>query len=184
MTFFLIFLSIILLQFLLVKNTSYVYDLSHNRTCNYFEIYNINNLKKYIPILSNKIIIDDYLPNGIIIQSFTKKGWGLVSKNSFKKGDIIYKAPIYIYPKNGIQVTSKTLGIKNICKDIHCGDIENKFDLFSCYDCFLNHSYNPSAYHDDLLLIENGAIYIILKAAHDIYPETELTINYLYLNIQ
>lgn len=176
----LIFFSIIHLYIL--KQTNYVYDLSHNRKCNYFEIYDIYNLKKLIKKCPNKLIIDDYLPEWINIETFPKKGWGLVSKKSFKKNEIIYKVPILLYPDEGIEVISKTLGRKKIIKEVHCGDMEQTYGLFSCYDIFLNHSDSPTAYHDILLLIENNNLFIVLKAHKNIPANTELTINYLYLN--
>ena len=177
-----ILISLSIIHLYILKQTNYVYDLSLNRKCNYFEIYDIDNLKKSLKKCPNEIIIDDYLPKWINIMTFPKKGWGLVTKKPFKKNEIIYKVPILLYPEGGIEVISKTLGRKKITKEIHCGDMEQIYGLFSCYDIFLNHSDNPSAYHDILLIIENKNIFIVLKAYKNIPIDTELTINYLYLN--
>ena len=178
----LIILFLILLIIYIIKNTNYVYDLSIDRTFNYFEIYNIEKIKKQLPIYPNVSIIDNYLPEHIIISNFQDKGWGLLTNKSFTKDEIIYNAPIYIFPNNGIKITSKQLGVKNIEKDIHCGDIAKKHNLFSSYDCFLNHSDNPNAYHSNLFFIKNNAVYVVLKASRNIHLGDELTIDYIYLN--
>jgi hypothetical protein len=136
-----------------------------------------------LPVSANTILIDDFLPETIKIKNFADKGWGLVSQRSFLKNDSIYKTQIVRFPSNGIEIISNDLGIKIIDKDIHCGDIGRKYDLFSYYDCFLNHDNYPSAYHDDELTIENGNIYIVLRAARKINIGEELTINYMYLNL-
>jgi hypothetical protein len=81
---------------------------------------------------------------------------------------------------NEIEVFSKEHGLKKIDKDVHLGDLDKKYNLFSYYNCFLNHADNPSAYHDTDLIIENGNIYVVLRASKNIEPGEELTINYLY----
>ena len=179
---FLILVSILMIHLCILKKTNYVYDLSFNRKCNFFEIYDIDNLKTFMKKCPNEIIIDDYLPKWINIMIFPEKGWGLVTKKPFKKNEIIYKAPILLYPEGGIDILSNTFGRKRVTKEIHCGDMGIEHGLFSCYDIFLNHSNDPSAYHDILLIIENKNIFIVLKAYKDIDTDTELTINYLYLN--
>lgn len=181
-TVLMILVSISIIHLYNLKKTNYVYDLSFNRKCNFFEIYDIDNLKKFLKKCPNEIIIDDYLPKWINIMIFPEKGWGLVTKKPFKKNEIIYKVPILLYPEGGIDVLSKRFGRKKITKEIHCDDIGKKYGIFSYYDAFLNHSNNPSAYHDILLIIENKKIFIVLKAYKDISIDTELTINYLYLN--
>lgn len=178
-----LFLLLIIIHSLVILNTNYVYDLSENRTCNFFEIYDVNVLIKNLPVCSNKILIDNFLPDTIKIKNFPDKGWGLVSQRSFLKNDIIYKTQLVRFPTNDIEIISKDLGAKKIDKNIHCGDIGKKYDLFSYYDCFLNHKNEPSAYHDCDMLIEDGNIYIVLRAAKNINAGEEITINYLYLNL-
>jgi len=175
-------LVFLLLHILLLRNTKFVYNLSENRTCNYFEIYNIKEFIQEIRISSNKILIDDFLPENIEIKNFPDKGWGLVSKVIFKKDDIIYKCPLARFPEDGIEFISKDHGIKKINKNIHCGDIQKKYNLFSYFDCLLNHANNSNAYHDTLLLIDSGKIYVVLRALDTIHQGDEITINYLYLN--
>jgi hypothetical protein len=167
-----------------ILNTNYVYDLLTNRTFNYFEIYNVGALSQKIPECSNTIHIDDFLPEHIKLMNFPDKGWGLISQIPIEKNTIIYKSLLERFPNNGsaIEIISKDLGIKKIDKNVHCGDIEKIYDIFSYYDCFLNHDNNPSAYHDDELTIENGNIYIVLRAAKTINVGEELTINYFYIN--
>ena len=167
----------------LKSKTDYVYDLSGTRKCNYFEIYDIDSICKTIPISLNEIDIDEYLPESIGISVFKDKGWGLVSKISFKKDDIIYKCLIRRFPTDGssIKLISKEHGVKQIEKDIHCGDMEQQHNLFAYFDCLLNNSHNPNAYHDINLWIENGNVYVVLKAARDITAGEEITINYIYL---
>lgn len=160
-----------------------MHDLSTNRTCNYFEMYDVNALIQKIPICANKILIDDFLPENITIKNFADKGWGLVSQRTYLKDAIIYKSPLVRFPSGNIEVISKDLGVKKIDKDVHCGDIERKYDIFSYFDAFLNHDNQPTAYHDYDAIIENGNINIVLKAARDINIGDELTINYLYLNL-
>jgi hypothetical protein len=179
---FLLLMFLSMIHLYILKQTNYVYDLSRNLKCNYFEIYDIYDLKRLLNKCPNKLIIDDYLPKWINIETFPEKGWGLVSKKLFKKNEIIYKAPILLYPNDGIEVISKHLGRKKISKEVHCGDMAQIYGIFSCYDIFLNHSDSPSAYHDILLLIENKHVYIVLKAHKNIPANTELTINYWYLN--
>ena len=80
-----IFIVIILiLIFFILKNRKYVYDLSDNRLCNYFEIYDIKTFMELIPYSKNKILIDQYLPKHIQIHEIPKKGWGLVTTKAFK----------------------------------------------------------------------------------------------------
>ncbi len=167
----------------LKSKTDYVHDLSRTRTCNYFEIYDIDSIYKTIPICSNEIHVDKYLPESIGISVFAEKGWGLVSKIACKKDDILYKSLVGRFPTDGseIKLISNEHGVKQIEKDIHCGDIERQYDLFSHFDCLLNHSNNPNAYHDINLWIENGNVYVVLKAARDITAGEEITINYIYL---
>lgn len=177
-----ILLYIFFVYVFLLLRTKYVYDLSNNRTCNYFELYDIDQICKTIPVCSSIINVDDYLPESIKIGVFTDKGWGLVSNIKYKKDDIIYKSLIGTFPDvDGIKLISKEHGMKHIEKDIHCGDILRKHNLFSYYDCLLNHSDNPSAYHDTDLYIYNGSIYVVLKANRDIDVGEEITINYIYL---
>jgi len=178
----LIILVNIVVYTLVFKNIDYVYDLSHNRTCNLFELDNIDKLRQLIPICPNKMHIDNYLPEWIDIRIFPDKGWGLITKKAFKKDDIIYMVPILEYPNGGIEIISKTLGVKKIEKEIHCGEMEQLYNLFCCYDCFLNHNYNSSTYHDNLLTIKDGNIHVVLRASRNIDVGTELTINYMYLN--
>lgn len=180
----LVLVLIIIIHGLVRLNTNYVYDLSKDRTCNFFEIYDVNTLIKKSPACSNKIHIDDFLPENVKIKIFPEKGWGLVSQVALNKNDIIYKSLLRRFPDDGsaIEVTSKELGEKKIDKDIHCGHIEKKYDLFSYFDCFLNHDNNPSAYHDDELIIDNGNIYLVLRATKPINIGEELTINYFYTN--
>jgi hypothetical protein len=179
-----IIIIIISFHIFLKSNTDYVYDLSHNRKCNYFEIYDIESLCKMIPICSNEIDVDKYLPDSIGISVFKDKGWGLVSKIAHKKDDIIYKCPMVRFPTDGSQIKliSKEHGVKQIEKDIHCGDVERQYDIFTYFDCLLNHSDNQNAYHDLDLLIENGNAYVVLKAVQDITAGEEITINYIYLS--
>jgi hypothetical protein len=181
---FFVLLTVLLIVLLIIffKKPNYIYDLSHNRKCNFFEIYDIENLKKSLKKCPNKILIDDWLPEWVNIEMFPDKGWGLVTKKAFKKNEIVYKAPILLYPEGEIEVVSRTLGSKKIVKEIHLGDLEQKYGLFTCYDSFLNHSNNPSAYHDVLFAVEDNHIYIMLRACRNIDVDTELTINYLYLN--
>lgn len=164
------------------KNTEYIYDLSENTKCNYFQIYDINTFLKSVPYCKNKISIDQYLPKHIQIVNIPEKGWGLVTTKKFKKNDIIYKSLIERMPEHKIIVFSKNLGEKNISKDIHLGDIALKHNLFCYYDCFLNHDDNPTAYHDTTFIIENGQIFNVLKAKRNIEPGSELTIHYSYLD--
>jgi len=172
----------IIVHLFIIYKTNYVYDLTCNRTCNYFEIYNIDDLCNKISVCPIKIQIDDYLPECIKIDVFQDKGWGLVSKKTFKNGDIIYKSLIGRFPEvDSITLISKEHGIKNIEKDIHCGEITRKHDLFTYYDCLLNHSNEPNAQHENNLLVDNGSIYVVLKANRDISVGEELTINYIYL---
>ena len=175
-------LVFLLLHILLLRNTKLVYNLSENRSCNYFEIYNIKEFIQGIHISSNKILIDDFLPENIEIKNFPDKGWGLVSKVIVKKDDIIYKSPLARFPEDGIEFISKDHGIKKINKKIHCSDLEKKYKLFTYFDCLLNHDNNPSAYHDTSLLIDSGKIYVILRALDTIHPGNEITIDYYYLN--
>ena len=167
----------------LKSKTDYVHDLSRTRKCNYFEIYDIVSICKTIPICSNEIHIDKYLPESIGISVFAEKGWGLVSKIACKKDDILYKSLVRRFPTDGsgIKLISKEHGEKQIEKNIHCGYIERQHDLFSHFDCLLNHSDNPNAYHDINLWIENNNVYVVLKAARDITAGEEITINYMYL---
>jgi hypothetical protein len=178
----LFFVILIIFIFFIIIKTDYVYDLSHNRKCNYFEIYDINKLLSYISVSSNKIMIDEYLPEWIEIKTFPKKGWGLVSKKSFKKGEVIYEVPVLIYPEEGVEIISKKYGNKILDKNDHFGDLEQKYNLFSYYDCLLNHDDEPNAYHDTSILIKDKKVYFILKAFRDIAIGDELTINYLYLD--
>jgi len=180
----LILVLILITHSLVVLNTNYVYDLMANRTCNYFEIYDVVALSQKSPECNNTIHIDEFLPVSIKIKNFPDKGWGLVSQIPIEKNTIIYKSLLARFPSNGstIEIISKDLGIKKIDKDVHCGDIEKIYDIFSYYDCLLNHDDNPSAYHDDELIIDNGNIYIVLKAAKTINVGEELTINYFYIN--
>jgi len=176
-----ILLVLILILFFTVEKRNYVYDLS-DRSFNYFEIYDINDLLLKIKESSNKIQIDNFLPEHIKIDNFSDKGWGLVTKIPFRKDDIIYKCPVRRFPNKDIEVFSKEHGIKKIDKDVHLGDLDKKYNLFSYYNCFLNHDNNPSAYHDVNLIIENGNIYVVLRASKNIEAGEELTINYFYIN--
>ena len=176
-----ILVAIILLHIFLKTQTDYVYDLTRNRKCNYFEIYDIDAICKMIPISSNETDVDKYLPESIGISIFPNKGWGLISKAAYKKDDIIYKCLIERFPSDGIKLISKEHGEKQIEKHIHCGDLEQQYNIFAYFDCLLNHSINANAYHDINLLIENSNIYFVLKASRDIVVGEEITINYLYL---
>lgn len=178
----LLFIIILLIWYFAVQKTNYVYDLSENRTFNYFEIYDINDLLLKTKECSNKIQIDNFLPEHITIDKFPDKGWGLVTKIAYRKDDIIYKCLVERFPNNDIEVYSKEHGIKKIDKDVHLGDLDKKYNLFIYYDCFLNHDSNPSAYHDTNLMIDNGNIYVILRASKNIEAGEELTINYFYIN--
>lgn len=173
---------IILLIIYIINKRNYVYDLYKDRMVNYFEIYDIKNMKKQISTFPKKTIIDDKLPEHIKINKFSEKGWGLVTNKYFSKNDIVYEAPIYNFPVDGIEILSNNFGSKIIEKDIHCGDVAKLHNLFTGYDCFLNHSDNPNTYHSDLFLIRNKSIYVVLKALRNIHPGDELTINYIYLN--
>lgn len=175
---------IISIHIFLKSKTDYVYDLTRNRKCNYFEIYDIESIYKTIPICSNEIDIDKYLPESIGISIFKDKGWGLISKIACKKDDIIYKSPVARFPSDGSKINfiSKEHGVKQIEKDIHCGDMEREYGLFCYFDCLLNHNNNPNAYYDINLLIEDGNIYVVLKAMRDIAAGEEITINYIYLD--
>lgn len=166
----------------LKSKTDYVYDLKRDRKCNYFEIYNFETIGKTIPICSNEIHIDKYLPDSIGISIFEKKGWGLISKIALKKDDIIYKSLVGRFPTDGsgIKLVSKEHGVKQIEKDIHCGSVEQQHDIFSYFDCLLNHSDDANAYHDINLWIENGNVHVVLKAKRDIPAGEEITINYIY----
>ncbi len=177
-------IAVILVHLFLKSKTDYVYDLSRTRKCNYFEIYDIDKILKMIPISSNEVYVDKYLPESIGISVFKDKGWGLVSKTACKKDDILYKSLIRRFPTDGskIKLISKEHGVKQIEKDIHCGEIERQYDLFTHFDCLLNYSNNPNAYHDVNFWIEDGNVYEVLKAARDIKAGEELTINYIYLS--
>jgi hypothetical protein len=164
-----------------MRTPNYVYDLSQNRSFNYFEIYSVNDLLLKTEESSSKIQIEDFLPAHIRIDTFPDKGWGLVTKIACRKNDVIYRALVRRFP-NEIEVFSKEHGVKKIDKDVHLGDLDKKYNLFSYYNCFLNHSDNPSAYHDTDLMIENGNIYVVLRASKNIEPGEELTINYFYIN--
>jgi hypothetical protein len=179
-----VIIAVISFHMFLKSKTDYVHDLSGIRKCNYFEIYDIDSIWKMIPISPNEIQLDEYLPESIGISVFKDKGWGLVSKIAFKKDDIIYKSLIRRFPTDGskIKLISKEHGEKQIEKDIHCGEIERQYDLFTHFDCLLNNSNNPNAYHDVNFWIEDGNAYEVLKAARDITAGEELTINYIYLS--
>jgi hypothetical protein len=178
-----VIIAVISVHMCLKSKADYVHDLTRNRKCNYFEIYDIDAICKTIPECSNEVHIDKYLPESIGISVFKEKGWGLVSKIACKKDDILYKSLVGRFPTDGsgIKLISKEHGVKQIEKDIHCGDIERQHDIFSYFDCLLNHSDAANAYHDINLWIENGSVYVVLKAKRDIPAGEEITINYIYL---
>ena len=179
-SFFLIFLLYI---YFLLRNINYIYDLSKNIRCNIFQIYNLNLIINLLPTASNKIFIDKILPNGIQINNFPQKGWGLIIKKDFKKNEIIYNCPIEKFPNGEIVIISKTFGEKKIDKNIHLGELERRYNIICHYDCFLNHDNLPTAYHDISILISDNKAYITLKATKDIKSGSELTIDYKKLNI-
>ena len=177
----LILLSILLIIYIFSKRNT-VYDLSKDRTFNYFEIHDIKEMKKQLSTFPNKVNIEDYLPKHIKINKFPKKGWGLVTNKYFSKNEIVYEAPIYNFPIDGIEILSNNFGSNIIKKEIHCGDVTKLHNLFTGYDCFLNHDDNPNTYHSCVFLIKNKSIYVVLKALRNIAPGDELTIDYMYLN--
>ena len=174
-----IVISIIYILSLIKRD--YIYDLSISRKFNYFDIHDIDKFIKTIPECSNNINIDSYLPESVSIKTFPEKGWGLIANRDFKKDDIIYICPISRYPDGIITITSEH-GNKEICKDIHMGDMAKRFDLFCYYDCLLNHSYNSNSAHDIELFTYKNQLFTILIASRTIDKGDEITINYLELS--
>jgi hypothetical protein len=86
-----LFIILIPIIFLILRTPNYVYDLSQNRSFNYFEIYSAKDLLLKTAECSSKIQIDDFLPAHIRIDTFPDKGWGLVTKVAFRKNDVIYR---------------------------------------------------------------------------------------------
>ena len=117
------------------------------------------------------------LPKHVEFEIYDKKGWGLKTKKSFKKDDIIYEYPMEKIPNGKIKVISN-IGEKYINPDIHFCEITKLYDIFSYWDVFINHDNNPNAYYKSKIIIKNRQLFGKLYALKDISENEELLIDY------
>ncbi|SES16200.1 SET domain-containing protein [Salipaludibacillus aurantiacus] len=102
------------------------------------------------------------------VKQSTEKGRGVFTLKSFKKGEIIEKAPVIIIPKSELRAIMTTVLVDYFFQWGREGAIALG------YGSLYNHSYKPNA----VFILNREDNCILFRALRDIAPGEEVTINY------
>jgi hypothetical protein len=142
----------------------------------------VSELKNLIPIWSTDLkTISITLPDCVEIKKIDDQT-GLYSTKSFKKGELIYRAALFIIDNldafnNGIKLETNK-GTFDIIPHVHTVTIGNKFMVFT-FDSFMNHECAPNTKSKWEININNKLNYFDTYAEKDIEIGDQLTCNYL-----
>jgi len=164
------------LIYLFKQNQKYI-DIDMNDEVLVLCISNKVELCNKLNVFPVRVNIDDILPPNIDISYDVIKECGLYSKMKYKKGDIVYRFPLYRYPKGNI-VISTPFGDRDIRPEIHTSVLCNKYGIFTGFDCFINHNNRPNVDYDVSVCVEDQGIFMKVYALRDINIGDELLIDY------